>query len=152
MQIIHTVYYVNFYCLAIFNTHSTILNALISPNWKKEEKQHKKEKKTGIIIIIIKKKLKEQEAKRGKRILNNQLLMFRRYSRGNGYRRWAGTRCPEFKFWSRPFAFHIALILSGKGMNPTISLHLWVNSRTDLAINVAMANIIGEGKLWMHAS
>ena len=48
----------------------------------------------------------------------------------NGYRRRKWTRRHEFKSWTRLIAFHIALILLGKGWIQLSSLQLWVNSRT----------------------
>ena len=42
-----------------------------------------------------------------------------------------GTWWHEFKSWTRPIAFHIALIPLGKVWIQLFSLQLWVNSRTD---------------------
>ena len=49
----------------------------------------------------------------------------------NDYRHWKWTRWYEFKSWTRPIAFHIALIPLGKVWIQLFSLQLWVNSRTD---------------------
>ena len=52
----------------------------------------------------------------------------------NGYRRRKWTRRREFKSWTRLIAFHIALIPLGKVWIQLFSLQLWVNSRTDWAL------------------
>ena len=49
----------------------------------------------------------------------------------NCYRRWKWARRHEFKSWTWPIAFRIALIPSGKVWIQLFSLQLWVNSRTD---------------------
>ena len=49
----------------------------------------------------------------------------------NGYHRRKWTRQHEFKFWTRPIAFHIALIPLGKVWIQLFSLQQWVNSRED---------------------
>ena len=50
----------------------------------------------------------------------------------NGYHRRKWTRWHEFKSWTRPIAFHIALIPLGKVWIQLFSLQLRVNSRIDL--------------------
>ena len=47
------------------------------------------------------------------------------------YRRRKWTRRHEFKSWTRLIAFHITLIPLGKVWIQSLSLQLWVNSRTD---------------------
>ena len=49
----------------------------------------------------------------------------------NGYRRRKWTRRHEFKSWTRPIAFHKALISLGKVWIQLFSLQLWVNSRAE---------------------
>ena len=51
-----------------------------------------------------------------------------------GYRRRKWTRQHEFKSWTRPIAFYIALIPLGKVWIQLFSLQLWVNSRIDLIL------------------
>ena len=77
----------------------------------------------------------------------------------NGYRRRKWTRRREFKSWTRLIAFHMALILLGKVWIQLFSLHLWVNSRTDLVLqpwwgNKSMrritlnSNLLNSAKNW----
>ena len=67
---------------------------------------------------------------------------------GYHLRKW--TLQPEFKSLTRLFAFHIALIHLGKVSIQLFSLQLWVNSRSDWALNLGMATSLGERKLFIQ--
>ena len=58
----------------------------------------------------------------------------------NDYRHRKWTRWYEFKSWTRPIAFHIALIPLGKVWIQLFSLQLWVNSRTDWFLQPWLGN------------
>ena len=49
----------------------------------------------------------------------------------NDYRCRKWTQLPEFKLWTRLFAFHIALIRLVKVLIQLFSLQIWVNCRAD---------------------
>ena len=53
---------------------------------------------------------------------------------------------PEFKSWTRLFAFHMVLIHLGKVCIQLFTFQLWVNSRTDWLFNFDMATSLRERK------
>ena len=63
----------------------------------------------------------------------------------NGYHCWKWTRWPEFKTWTRQFAFHIALILLGKVCIQLFSLQLGL-------FNLGIATGLREAKLWTQTN
>ena len=68
----------------------------------------------------------------------------------NGYRRRKWTRWHEYKPWTRPIEFHIALIPLGKVWIQIFSLQLWVNSRADWFFRLGEETSLREGKLWIQ--
>ena len=63
-------------------------------------------------------------------------------------RKW--TWWPEFKSWTRLFAFHIALISSGKVWIQLFSHQLCRNNRGTGLFNFHMVTSYEEGKLWIQ--
>ena len=74
----------------------------------------------------IRKKLNVKKWQRSRRV--------KRRSWRNGYWRRKYTQLPEFKSWTKLFAFHIALIPLGKIYIQLFSLNLWLNSRVNWAL------------------
>ena len=65
----------------------------------------------------------------------------------NGYRHRKWTRWHEFKSWTRLIAFHIALMPLGKVWIQSLSLQLWVNSRTDYVLQARRGKTLNSNLL-----